>query len=245
LYGPSGAGKSSVIGMTAGLARPDSGLIVVGGKVLFDSARGIDLPPEKRRLGCVFQDGRLFPHLSVRSNLTYGMKLTTPSERRISLEQVVALLGIEHLLDRSPNRLSGGEKQRTAIGRALLISPAALLMDEPMASLDPARKDELIPYIARICREFSMPVLYVSHSLPEIRRLTDTVVFLRDGRVEHVESSVPSCRRTHPDPARSGPTGSAGKHGPRRRFPVSAFPRRAAACLPRPGVRGSATAGRA
>jgi molybdate transport system ATP-binding protein len=170
--------------MIAGLARPDSGLIVVGGRILFNSARGVNLPPEKRRLGCVFQDGRLFPHLSVRSNLTYGMKLVAPSERRIPPEQVVALLGIEHLLDRSPKNLSGGEKQRVAIGRALLISPAALLMDEPLASLDPARKDELIPYIARVGRKFSMPVLYVSHSLPEIRRLTETVVFLRNGRVE-------------------------------------------------------------
>jgi molybdate transport system ATP-binding protein len=184
LYGPSGAGKSSVVGMIAGLARPDSGLIVVGGRVLFDSARGIDLPPEKRRLGCVFQDGRLFPHLSVLSNLYYGMKLVAPPERRIPPEQVIDLLGIGHLLERSPKNLSGGEKQRVAVGRALLISPAALLMDEPLASLDPARKDELLPYIARIGREFSMPVLYVSHSLPEIRRLTDTVVFLRNGRVE-------------------------------------------------------------
>jgi molybdate transport system ATP-binding protein len=194
LYGPSGAGKSSVIGMIAGLARPDSGLVVVGGRVLFDSARGIDLPPEKRRLGCVFQDGRLFPHLSVRSNLYYGMKLVAPAERRIPPEQVIALLGIEHLLDRSPKNLSGGEKQRVAVGRALLISPAALLMDEPLASLDPARKDELIPYIARIGREFAMPVLYVSHSLTEIRRLTDTVVFLRNGRVERSGHPAPLLR---------------------------------------------------
>jgi molybdate transport system ATP-binding protein len=197
LYGPSGAGKSSIIGMIAGLARPDSGLIVIGGRVLFDSARGVDLPPEKRRLGCVFQDGRLFPHLSVRSNLVYGMKLIPQSERRIPVEQVVALLGIEHLLERSPKNLSGGEKQRVAVGRALLISPAALLMDEPLASLDPARKDELIPYIARVGREFSMPVLYVSHSLPEIRRLTDTVVFLRNGRVERSGRPAP-LRRAAP-----------------------------------------------
>ncbi|MDR1946486.1 MAG: molybdenum ABC transporter ATP-binding protein [Desulfovibrio sp.] len=186
LYGPSGAGKSSVIGMIAGLARPDSGRIAIGDRALFDSGRGIDLPPEKRRVGCVFQDGRLFPHLSVRSNLTYGMKLISPAERKIPLDQVIDLLGIGHLLDRNPKHLSGGEKQRAAIGRALLISPSALLMDEPLASLDPARKDELIPYIACVGREFSIPVLYVSHSLQEIRRLTDRIVFLRDGRVEQV-----------------------------------------------------------
>ncbi len=182
LCGPSGAGKTSVVNMVAGLLRPDAGFIEVGGRCLFDSERGINLPPEKRRMGYVFQDGRLFPHLSVRSNLTYGMKLLPEAERKISLEQVVELLGIEHLLQRRPKHLSGGEKQRAAIGRALLTAPAALLMDEPLASLDAARKLELLPFIKRINRDFNMPVLYVSHVPHEIKALADVVVRMRAGR---------------------------------------------------------------
>ena len=131
----------------------------------------------------MFQDGRLFPHLSVRSNLLYGMKLVPERQRGIKPDQVIGLLGIGHLLERRPKHLSGGEKQRVAIGRALLATPAILLMDEPLAALDSARKDELLPFIARISREFAMPILYVSHSLPEIHRLTGVIVTLREGRV--------------------------------------------------------------
>ncbi len=187
LYGPSGAGKSSVANMVAGLARPDVGKIVVGGRCLFDSERGIDLPPEQRRMGYVFQEGRLFPHYSVRANLCYGMNLVPQEQRAIPFDQVVELLGVAHLLERRPRNLSGGEKQRVAIGRALLTSPAALLMDEPLASLDEARKEELLPFISRISREFAMPILYVSHALTEIRRLAGTIVTLREGRVAGVE----------------------------------------------------------
>lgn len=183
LFGHSGAGKTSVINMVAGLARPDQGYISIGERCLFDSERGINLPPEKRRVGYVFQEGRLFPHLSVRSNLTYGLKLVPAKERKIGLETVVDLLGVGHLLDRRPRLLSGGEKQRVAIGRALLTSPRVLLMDEPLASLDPERKDELLPFIARISREFSMPILYVSHAMDEIRRITEHIVILSAGKV--------------------------------------------------------------
>ncbi len=183
LYGPSGAGKTSVVNMVAGLMRPDAGRIVINGLCLFDSIRRIDLPPEKRRLGYVFQDGRLMPHLSVRSNLTYGMNRTPVSRRFVKFDQVVGLLGIGHLLQRRPARLSGGEKQRVAIGRALLASPAMLLMDEPLASLDTARKAEVLPFIIRLGREFAIPILYVSHAMDEILNLATRLVMMDEGRV--------------------------------------------------------------
>ena len=183
LFGRSGAGKTSVVNMVAGLVRPDRGHIIVNGRTLFDAANGAHVPPEKRRMGYIFQDGRLFPHLSVRSNLTYGMRLTPPAERHIALDDVVNLLGISHLLHRRPARLSGGEKQRVAIGRALLTSPTLLLMDEPLASLDRHRKAEVLPFLSRLCGELSIPILYVSHSLEEVLNLADSIVFLDHGRV--------------------------------------------------------------
>ncbi len=183
LFGPSGAGKTSVINMVAGLMRPDAGRISVNGSCLFDSQRRINLPTEQRRIGYVFQDGRLFPHLSVRSNLTYGMALTPPDRRYVTFDAVVDLLGIGHLLDRRPARLSGGEKQRVAIGRALLTSPAMLLMDEPLAALDAPRKAEVLPFIMRLSREFATPILYVSHMMDEILNLADHLVIMDAGRV--------------------------------------------------------------
>ena len=183
LFGRSGAGKTSVINMMAGLVRPDKGHIIVNERPLFDSARSIDIAPQKRRVGYIFQDGRLFPHLSVRSNLVYGMRLTPPAERYLKFDQIVELLGIELLLDRRPARLSGGEKQRIAIGRALLASPSLLLMDEPLASLDRERKSEVLPFIARMSDELSIPILYVSHSLNEILNLADRIVVMESGRV--------------------------------------------------------------
>jgi molybdate transport system ATP-binding protein len=183
LYGPSGAGKTSIVNMVAGLMRPDVGRIALNGLCLFDSARRIDLPPEKRRIGYVFQDGRLLPHLSVRTNLTYGMNLTPVARRFVKFDAVVDLLGIGHLLDRRPARLSGGEKQRVAIGRALLTSPAMLLMDEPLASLDTARKAEVLPFIMRLSHEFSVPILYVSHAMDEILNLATHLVIMEAGRV--------------------------------------------------------------
>ncbi|SMC97434.1 molybdate transport system ATP-binding protein [Desulfocicer vacuolatum DSM 3385] len=190
LFGPSGAGKTSIVNMVAGLTPPDAGHIVINERRLFDSSRKINLAPEKRRIGYIFQDGRLFPHLSVKSNLTYGMKQVPVSQRYIEFDTVVELLGIAHLLERRPAKLSGGEKQRVAIGRGLLSSPAMLLMDEPLASLDQDRKLEVLPFIRRMCREFSLPILYVSHSRDEILTLASRVILLRAGQT--VESKNPT-----------------------------------------------------
>ena len=150
LFGRSGSGKTTVVNAIAGLVRPDDGVISVNGVCLFDSARGINVPVPQRRVGYVFQDGRLFPHLTVRANLRYGYELAAGHERPIEFDKVVALLGLEALLERRPANLSGGEKQRVAIGRALLASPRLLLMDEPLAALDHARKSEVLHYIARL-----------------------------------------------------------------------------------------------
>jgi molybdate transport system ATP-binding protein len=183
LFGISGAGKTSLINMVAGLSRPDRGRIAVQGRTLFDSEKGIDLPPERRGLGYVFQDGRIFPHRSVLSNLTYGMRLVPKHRRSIGFEEVVELLGIGELLSRRVTNLSGGEKQRVAIGRALLTSPSLLLMDEPLASLDEARKAEVLPFIQRLSHKLSIPILYVSHSLDEVLKLASRLVLLDAGRV--------------------------------------------------------------
>jgi len=178
LLGPSGAGKTSVLGMVAGLLRPDSGRIVVAGEVLFDSAAGIDAPVQQRRAGYVFQDGRLFPHRRVRDNLLYGWKLAPPELRWMSLDEAAGFLGIGHLLDRWPRTLSGGEAQRVAIGRALLSAPRFLLMDEPLASLDAARREEIMAVIERLRDELALPILYVSHDRDEVERLASQVVAL-------------------------------------------------------------------
>ena len=183
LFGKSGAGKTSVVNMIAGLIRPDRGAITVNGRTLFDSTRRMNLRPEARRLGYVFQDGRLFPHMSVKQNLIYGMRLTPPARRYADPEQIVDLLGIGHLLDRRPAKLSGGEKQRVAIGRSLLTSPELLLMDEPLASLDQARKQEVLPFIHALTKELKVPIVYVTHSVEEIRSVADAVVVIEDGRV--------------------------------------------------------------
>jgi molybdate transport system ATP-binding protein len=176
LFGPSGAGKTTILNMVAGLIRPDEGRIAVNGHVLFDSAQGIDLPPERRRLGYVFQDGRLFPHRRVRGNLLYGYNLAPAEARWMSLDDAAGFLGIGHLLDRWPRSLSGGEAQRVAIGRALLSGPQFLLMDEPLSSLDAARRDGIMTVIERIRSELGLPILYVSHDPAEIERLATTVI---------------------------------------------------------------------
>ncbi len=186
LFGRSGAGKTSVVNMLAGLTRPHRGRIAVNGTVLFDSARGIDLPPERRRLGYVFQEGRLFPHMSVRRNLSYGYTRIPAAERSIGFEHVTDLLGLADLLGRRPGDLSGGEKQRVALGRALLANPRLLLMDEPLAALDQPRKEEVLPFIERLRDTLALPIVYVSHSMAEIVRLADTLVLLSEGRVEAV-----------------------------------------------------------
>lgn len=182
LFGRSGAGKTTVINAIAGLLRPDRGRVVLDGEPLLDTARGIDVPRHRRRIGYVFQDARLFPHLTVRRNLLYGSWFARGA-RRGSLEEVVGLLGIDHLLDRRPGRLSGGERQRVAIGRALLAAPRLLLLDEPLASLDQARKEEILPYLDRLRREAEIPILFVSHALDEVARLATSMVLLSGGRV--------------------------------------------------------------
>jgi len=175
LTGPSGAGKTSVLNAIAGLLRPRSGRIEVDGRVLFDAARGIDLPAHRRRVGYVFQDARLFPHLDVRGNLLYGRHAASGDGPRFELDAVVALLGIAPLLGRRTGNLSGGEQQRVAIGRALLSQPAILLFDEPLSALDLARREELIPYLLRVRDEVRLPMLYVSHHPDEVRRLAGAV----------------------------------------------------------------------
>ncbi|MBM3602084.1 MAG: molybdenum ABC transporter ATP-binding protein [Alphaproteobacteria bacterium] len=188
LFGRSGAGKTSLINVIAGLIRPDFGRIVIDGQVLVDTERGVDVPRHRRRIGYVFQEGRLFPHLSVRHNLGYGRWFTPVGERYASFDAVVDLLGIAGLLDRRPHLLSGGERQRVAIGRALLASPKLLLMDEPLASLDEGRKQEILPYIERLRDELKLPIVYVSHAHAEVTRLTATLVVLSDGKVAAVGS---------------------------------------------------------
>jgi molybdate transport system ATP-binding protein len=186
LFGPSGAGKTTIINMIAGLLTPDRGRIMYQGKVLFDAAGKVNLPPHRRRFGYVFQDGRLFPHLTVRRNLEYGRRMYRLKRDAGELERVVAMLDIGHLSDRRPGKLSGGERQRVAIGRALLMRPQQLLLDEPLASLDAARKAEIMPYLERLRDEAQVPMIYVTHQADDARRLASTVVRIEAGRVAAV-----------------------------------------------------------
>jgi len=183
LFGPSGAGKTSVINMIAGLIPPDRGRIVLGGETLFDDTARIDVPAWRRRIGCVFQEGRLFPHLTVRRNLDYGRWMGGHAVDAQAFDHVVALLDIGHLLARRPGKLSGGERQRVAVGRALLMRPRLLLLDEPLASLDAARKGEILPYLERLRDEARVPMIYVSHDAGEVKRIASRVVMLDQGCV--------------------------------------------------------------
>ncbi|MEW5725673.1 MAG: ATP-binding cassette domain-containing protein [Thermodesulfobacteriota bacterium] len=182
LFGPSGAGKTSIVNMVAGLLRPDRGFVSAGQARLFDSELGLNLPPARRRIGYIFQDDRLFPHLSVQGNLNYGLKLTPAGERWVNYDEVLETLGIGHLLKRFPHRLSGGEKQRVALGRALLTSPRLLLMDEPLTSVDEERKSEILALIKTIPAQFRVPVLYVSHAREELESLAARIVPVHNGR---------------------------------------------------------------
>ena len=183
LFGPSGAGKTSIINMIAGLMKPDRGRILLDDTVLFDSATRIDLPIWRRRIGYVFQEGRLFPHLSIKRNLDYGRWMGGHPVDARAFANAVELLDIGHLLDRRPGKLSGGERQRVAVGRALLMRPRLLLLDEPLASLDAGRKGEILPYLERLRDEAKVPMIYVSHDATEVKRIATRVVRVEAGTV--------------------------------------------------------------
>jgi molybdate transport system ATP-binding protein len=183
LFGPSGSGKTSVLSVLAGLRRPDSGRICLGKRVLEDSAAGIHLPPEARRIGYVFQDHLLFPHLTARQNLRYGWRRRPRTALPVDFGRAVAVLELGGLLDRLPHTLSGGQRQRVALGRALLCGPELLLMDEPLVSVEEDLRGRVLDYLEQVLREWQIPTLYVSHHPDEVRRLAQRVVVLREGRV--------------------------------------------------------------
>ncbi|MBI5262919.1 MAG: molybdenum ABC transporter ATP-binding protein [Bradyrhizobium sp.] len=183
LFGASGAGKTSLINIIAGLLRPDGGIVEIDGETVDDTARGIHVPAWRRRIGYVFQDARLFPHLSVTQNLDYGRRMNRLPDDRAQRERVIELLDIGSLLDRRPGKLSGGERQRVALGRALLAKPRLLLLDEPLGGLDEGRKLEILPYLVRLRDEANVPMVYVSHDAAELRQLATQIVMLREGRV--------------------------------------------------------------
>ncbi|PVA10516.1 molybdenum ABC transporter ATP-binding protein [Pelagivirga sediminicola] len=183
IFGPSGSGKSTIGNAVAGLLRPDRGRIELGGDVLFDRAQGICIAAARRRIGVVFQEGRLFPHLDVARNIAFGARYAPAGAPGLDEGAIMAMLGIEPLMARRPRSLSGGEKQRVAIARALLMRPRLLLMDEPLAALDGPRKDEILPYLERLRDSGTVPIVYITHSVAEIARLADRIVVLREGRV--------------------------------------------------------------
>ena len=183
LFGPSGAGKSTVINLIAGLQRPREGRIIINGKVVEDTQARISLSPQSRNIGYVFQQARLFPHLNVERNLLFGWRRATDRANQTEISHLVKLLGIESLLQRKPAALSGGEKQRVALGRAILSNPELLLLDEPLAALDHKRRDEILPYIERIRSEQQIPILYVSHSIDEVSRIADYLQIINRGKI--------------------------------------------------------------
>ena len=183
LFGASGAGKTSLINMIAGLVKPDRGTIALDGETLDDIGAGVHVPPHRRRIGYVFQDARLFPHLDVRANLDYGRRMNGLADDPAQRQRVIELLDIGALLDRRPGKLSGGERQRVAFGRALLSKPKLLLLDEPLGALDEDRKREILPYLVRLRDEAGIPMVYVSHDAAELRQLATQIVMLKGGRI--------------------------------------------------------------
>jgi molybdate transport system ATP-binding protein len=183
LFGASGAGKTSLINMIAGLLKPDRGTIAIDGETLDDVAAGLHVPAHRRRIGYVFQDARLFPHLDVRQNLDYGRRMNRLDDDPVQRQRVTDLLDIGHLLERRPGKLSGGERQRVALGRALLSRPRLLLLDEPLGALDEGRRAEILPYLVRLRDEARIPMVYVSHDAAEMRQLATQIVLLQGGRV--------------------------------------------------------------
>jgi molybdate transport system ATP-binding protein len=185
VFGPSGNGKSTLMHMLAGLLQPDRGVIKLNGLTLFDRQAGINIPPEARRIGVVFQHAHLFPHMSVRKNLFYGMNRIPIDERSIDPEQLINILQVEHLLGRNVSKLSGGERQRVALGRTILACPHLILLDEPLAGLDGRLKYQIIPHLRRVFAEFSIPMLFISHSLQEMRMMTEEVLVMGHGRIDN------------------------------------------------------------
>jgi molybdate transport system ATP-binding protein len=185
IYGPSGAGKSTLLSIIAGITQPDSGRIVIDGECLFDSEMRINKPIHQRKIGLVFQDGRLFPHLTVEHNLSYALNFTPVENQQFQLKQIVALLEIGHLLKQRPHQLSGGEKQRVALGRALLSSPRLLMLDEPLASLDGRLKSQILPFLKLVSNEINIPMIYISHSKEEIMQITDNLIDIQLGKVNY------------------------------------------------------------
>lgn len=201
IFGRSGSGKSTMVAMIAGLVTPDSGMIAVDGETLFDSSRKINLPPEKRGTAVVFQDPLLFPHLNVSGNLLYGYRRCR-TEKRIAPGPVAEVLELEQLLDRQVESLSGGEKQRVALGRAVLSNPRLLLMDEPLSALDDSLRFQIIPYLNRVGREFDLPFLFISHSILEMRLMTDRVLHMEKGLLLDITTpEVLSRKRMHACPS--------------------------------------------
>ena len=189
LFGPSGAGKTTLVNMIAGLVTPDRGRILLGDAVLFDATAKIDVPVHQRRIGYVFQEGRLFPHMTVARNLDYGRRMNGLAADPAEADRVIDMLDIRPLLARRPGKLSGGERQRIAVGRALLMRPRLLLLDEPLASLDARRKAEILPYLERLRDEAQVPMVYVSHNAAEVRRIASSVVWLDGGQVTAVRGA--------------------------------------------------------
>lgn len=183
IFGPSGSGKSTLLALVAGLLRPTTGRIAVNGRVLVDTAQTIWIPKHKRRVGIVFQDAQLFPHMTISQNLNFGRWFASADKLMVSRDVVIEILGIAHLMARRPPSLSGGERQRVALARALLSGPEILLLDEPLASLDARRREEILPLIERMRDEFDIPMLYVTHDLGEVKRLAARVVVIEGGRV--------------------------------------------------------------
>lgn len=183
LFGSSGSGKSTLLNLVAGMAHPDKGWLKLGDQHLFHSSKKINLAPNQRKIGVVFQDSQLFPHLSVTQNLLYGYKRTLSKQRRFAKNEIIDLLEIDHLLKKRPVQLSGGEKQRVGLGRALLASPRFLLLDEPLASLDQGLKGQILPFLKRVKDELDLPMVYISHSMEEILYLTDNLVVINKGRI--------------------------------------------------------------
>ena len=188
LFGPSGAGKSTILNIIAGIIAPTHGRVVINGECLFDSKQGINVPIYKRRIGLVFQDGKLFPHLTVEENLKYALNLSSTNNQQFTYSQILDLVELGRLLKQKPHQLSGGEKQRVAIGRALLSSPRLLMLDEPLASLDERLKKQILPFLKLVSEEISIPMIYISHSLDEVQQITNNIINIQSGKILNAEN---------------------------------------------------------